>query len=171
VRIRNFLLRPVRARHLRQFVFQSPTNLHRIDPGCLTGRAGDIELAFRTLSIRQKHGGYLQPTLLVHLRRTLPAASCRPPPRPRFLRGQTRKCGLHGQKCHFHHRSGNLSTLPYSALQCLQCPTVPYSALQPLQPTTAHYSPLPCPTSAHFFPLLHHIIGCFPRMSEKTYFF
>ena len=52
------------------------------------------------------------------------------------------------KNAHFHHRSGNLSTLPYSALQ----------------PTTLPYF---CPLLS----TLHHIIGCFPRMSRENILF
>ncbi len=52
------------------------------------------------------------------------------------------------KNAHFHHRSGYLSTLSYSAL---------LSAILP------YFCPL--------LTTLHHMIGCFPRMSRENMLF
>src|SRR5260370_15526021 len=54
-------LRAVRARHLRQLVLDFRPNLHRVNLGRLTGRAGDVKLAPILLQFLQKHGAPLQP--------------------------------------------------------------------------------------------------------------
>jgi len=132
----------------------------------------DIELASVLFQFVQKHGGYLQPTLLVHLRRTVPRSFMRPAHPGRFLRVKRENVVYNGQKCPL---SPQIWESVYFALQCptvpysaLQCPTVPYS---PLQPTTAHYSPLPCPTSAHFFPLAPHNRLLSAHVKRKHTFF
>src|SRR5882757_9260112 len=64
-------LRLIRARRLRQLVFNLAPYVHGVDSGGLTGNAGDVKLAAKFLQSLEKHGGYLQTTLLVHLRWTV----------------------------------------------------------------------------------------------------
>src|SRR5215470_12792768 len=128
-------LRPVRARHFPQPVFNLRPNLHRINPGCLPGGAGDVKLVSVLLQLLQKHGGYLQTTLLVHLRWTVspqlhtPRSARRPP----FGWDRTRKCGLEWPKCPLSPQL----TMSYDGL--LLCPTAHY--LTPLSPTIYHFAP------------------------------
>src|SRR5690349_21080586 len=89
-------LRPVRTRRLFQLVLNLRPNLHRINPGRLPGGAGDVKLVSVLLQLVQKHGGYLQTTLLVHLGWTVspqlhtPRSARRSP----FGWDRTRKCAL-----------------------------------------------------------------------------
>src|SRR6266478_1391768 len=59
------------ARQLRQLVFNLAPYLHGVDAYGFTCWAGDVELVAKFLQSVEKHGGYLQTTLLVHLRWTV----------------------------------------------------------------------------------------------------
>src|SRR6267142_2749282 len=64
-------LRPVLAGHFRQLVFNLRPHLHRINPRRFARRAGDVKVAPVLFQSVQKHGGYLQSALLIHLRWTV----------------------------------------------------------------------------------------------------
>src|ERR1700674_2438429 len=64
-------LRPVLARYSRQLVLNARPNLHRINARRFARGAGNVKLISVLFQGVQKHGGYLQPPLLVHLRWTV----------------------------------------------------------------------------------------------------
>src|SRR5437899_630717 len=131
-----FSLRFIRRWQLCQLVFNLRPNLHRINPCRLACRAGDVKLVPILLQGLQKHGGYLQPALLVHLRRTIPPQLHAPRlTRPRFGWDQARKSGLEGPKCPLSPQS---LLLVLSVLPCCALPPATLFYCYPLLTTFAH---------------------------------
>src|SRR6266851_2445232 len=116
-------------------------------------RAGDVKLVPILLQGLQKHGRYLQPALLVHLRRTIPPQLHAPRlTRPRFDRDQAqKKCGLVRPKCPLS---------PQSLLLVL--------SVLPCYAPTARRLFLLSPTSYHFYP---HNRPCLALVKRKHAFF
>src|SRR5258708_11532299 len=108
---------------------------------CALPISGDVKLVAVFLQGLQKHGGYLQPTLLVHLRRTVaPQLHAPRSTRPRFCLDRTQICGLVWPKC----------------------------LLSPQIWESVYFAPTPA-TALYCNPLLttfDHMISCFRRMSR-----
>src|SRR5216684_7663042 len=154
-----FSLRFIRRWQLCQLVFNLRPNLHRINACCLACRAGDVKLVPILLQGLQKHGRYLQPALLVHLRRTIPPQLHAPRlTRPRFDRDQTqKKSGLVRPKCPLSPQS---LLLVLSVLPCCALPR--YSVL--LSPTSYHF----CPHDRLYLPLVKRKHAFFQDFSKKV---
>src|SRR5207249_257324 len=123
--------RPVGARHLGELVFDLRPNFHRINPCRLTAGAGDVKLVPELLQLLEKHRGYLQTTLLVHLGRTVAPQLHVHRSVPPVCRNRTRKCGLGWPKCPLSPQLTLTSTLPYSLL-----PFAPISHFLPVFATS-----------------------------------
>src|SRR5467141_2000850 len=93
-------LGPVLARYSRQLVLNARPNLHRVNSRRFARGAGDVKLISVLFQGVQKHGGYLQPPLLVYLRRTVaPQLHAPHSTRPPFSVDHTQICGLEWPKC------------------------------------------------------------------------
>src|SRR6266478_3912433 len=153
-----FSLRFIRGWQLCQLVFNLRPNLHRINPRRLACRAGDVKLVPILPQGLQKHGWYLQPTLLIHLRRTIPPQLHAPRlTRPRFDWDQARKSGLEGPKCPLSPQS---LLFVLSVLPCCALPR--YSVL--LSPTSYHF----CPHDKLYLPLVKRKHAFFQDFSKKV---
>src|SRR6266702_4681727 len=158
-----FSLRFIRRWQLCQLVFNLRPNLHRINPRRLACRAGDVKLVPILPQGLQKHGRYLQPALLVHLRRTIPPQLHAPRlTRPRFDWDQARKSGLEGPKCPLSPQS---LLLVLSVLPCCALPPATLFYCYPLLTTFAHMIDCICRLSREnmrFFKI-------FQKSCEKIY--